>query len=187
MDALARGRNALLIAAALLPVAFACAPGSKGPAVGVSYGPAPGGSGARASDAGAPRGPSPIPEGFRATFTKLNAERVVSHGHAGGRFEVDVWANGPAREAHARPSGDYPVGSVLVMEHHERTMPGTKGPTMMMEKREKGFSPAHGDWRYVTVSASGETKKDGAIEACATCHDEAARDAVFPIAAPPAK
>jgi len=179
VDALARGRHVLLIGAVGLGAAFAagaCSP-APGPAVGVSHGAAPIRS-AAGPDGGAPRAPSPIPTDLKTAFTKLAPERFVSQGHAGARFEMDVWANAPAKEAMGKPSGDYPVGAILVAEHWERQVPGTRGPVMMMEKRDKG-------WRWVTVSASGEVKKDGLIESCAACHEEAARDSVFPLPAPP--
>ncbi len=186
MDALARGRNVLLsraaratasvAAGAAALAATACSP-APGPAVGVSHGPAPVRP-AASTDGGAPRGPSPIPKDLAATFTKLPPERFVSQGHAGARFEMDVWANAAAKEALAKPAGDYPVGAMFVAEHWERQAPGTRGPVMMMERREKG-------WRWVTVSASGEVKRDGAIESCAACHEEAARDSVFPLPPPP--
>jgi hypothetical protein len=50
---------------------------------------------------------------------------------------------------------------------------------MMMVKESKGFSPEHGDWRYVVVSSAGEVVKNGVIDACAGCHDDAPHDRVF--------
>ena len=50
---------------------------------------------------------------------------------------------------------------------------------MMMEKRAKGFAPEHGDWRYVGRRRGGQLVKDGVVESCAGCHDDAPHDGFF--------
>jgi hypothetical protein len=47
----------------------------------------------------------------------------------------------------------------------------------MMEKMPPGFAEAHGDWRYSVVDGKAVTV--GAIESCASCHDEAPHDHLF--------
>ena len=42
---------------------------------------------------------------------------------------------------------------------------------MIMEKKEKGFSPDHGDWRYAVIGSTGALVKDGAVESCAATAD----------------
>ena len=69
----------------------------------------------------------------------------------------------------------------MVQEHFEKSGVGGRGPVMVMEKRAKGFSPEHGDWRYTVVGASGQLVKDGVVESCAGCHDDAPMDGLFPI------
>jgi len=64
------------------------------------------------------------------------------------------------------------------MDHFERT-DGAKGPTMAMEKKPKGYDPAHGDWRWVIVGSNGALLFDGKTERCWGCHDDAAHDRVF--------
>jgi hypothetical protein len=182
MAALVRDRRVLLnalaalaLAGAVLGPSVACGPGTKGGPVGLSTaarggGPrdAAGGGGALATDAGLPD--------YHATFTKVTAERFVSQGHAAGRFEVDVWANEAGKSALADQHGTVPVGAAIVMEHWEG---GKRGPIMMMEKREAGFDPEHGDWRWLVVGSSGAVVKEGKIDSCAGCHGDAPFDHLF--------
>jgi hypothetical protein len=143
---------------------------------------APGGATPRTSqDGGVLDGSASIPTDYRARFTKLNQSRFVSAGHAPGRWDVDVYANEPAQKALASRSRDVPVGAMVVEEHYEKSGPGSAGPVMIMEKRAKGFAPDHGDWRYTVVGASGQLVKDGVVESCAGCHDDAPMDGFFPI------
>lgn len=104
-----------------------------------------------------------------------------SLGHAGGRWEYQLSANDDGRAAFEGKVGEAKVGAKIVMDHVERPS-GDKGPTMVMEKREKGFDPDHGDWRYVVVGAAGNLVFDGKSERCWGCHDDAppGRDHVFP-------
>jgi hypothetical protein len=52
---------------------------------------------------------------------------------------------------------------------------------MVMEKRAKGYAPEHGDWRWTVVGAGGQLVKDGIVESCVGCHDDAPMDGMFPI------
>ena len=45
----------------------------------------------------------------------------------------------------------------------------------------KGFAPEHGDWRYTVVGSAGQLVKDGVVDSCAGCHDDAPTDGLFPI------
>lgn len=113
----------------------------------------------------------------------MNKARFVSTGHATGRWEVDVWANDIAQKALAARAREVPVGAVVVEEHFERSTAADKarGPVMVMEKRPPGFSKEHGDWRWAVVGSQGQLVKDGTIESCAGCHDDAPMDGLFPI------
>jgi hypothetical protein len=161
----------------------ACA--GRAPVVGVSGG---GGreassAGAATEDGGAARSTA-IPADFRESMTKVNHARFVSNGHAAGRFDVDVYANAAGAEALVKERGEVPAGARFVEEHVERggSMAGKVGAIMMMEKRERGFDPERGDWRYVVVGAAGELVKDGVIESCAGCHADAPHDHLFRVA-----
>ncbi len=107
--------------------------------------------------------------------------RFTSLGHAGGRWEYTLLANDDGRAAFEGKVREAKVGAKILMEHVERPS-GDKGPTMAMEKREKGFDPEHGDWRYVVVGAAGNLVFDGKSERCWGCHDDApqGRDHLFP-------
>lgn len=178
MDALARGRRLVLIATAIVSTAIACGASQSGRAVGVSDRVPAGSVKTEIPDAGPRDGAAALPLGYRQTFTKLNRERFVSKGHAAGRWAVDVWANELAQAALAARARDVPVGAMVVEEHYEK---GSAGPVMVMEKREKGYAPEHGDWRWVVVGTSGALVRDGVVEQCAGCHDDAPMDGLFPI------
>jgi hypothetical protein len=128
-------------------------------------------------EAGPPPGPSPLPPDFRASFAKLNHERFPSRGHLHDRFLVDVYANAIAKDAMG--SGKpMPAGAILAKDQYERaSIGGAKlAGVLAMEKKNDGA------WRWIVIDASGQVVKEGAIEACATCHAEASGDSVFPIA-----
>ena len=126
---------------------------------------------------------SPVPADFRTSMTRLTAGRVLSKGHAGGRWDVEVFADPAGAEALLRERWPVPVGARFVEEHFERNDAGA-GPIMMMEKRAAGFDPARGDWRYVAIGTRGDVVKDGVIEGCAGCHGEAPGDHVFRVGEP---
>ncbi len=162
--------------------AFACVAcgGAKerGPAIGSST--APVGGATVSADGGVVSGPplSPLPSDFRTSMTHVTAARFLSKGHAGGRWDAEVYADPAGAEALHAEKWPVAAGTRFVEEHFERS-DGGAGPLMMMEKRPPGFDPAHGDWRYVAVGTRGEVVKDGAIESCAGCHGEAPGDHVF--------
>lgn len=169
-------------------LAIACAGGSGGgPAVGTSD-RVPTTKGAR-RDGGtgeAIDGAVVLPPAYRTSFTKVNKARLVSQGHAAGRWDVDVWANELAQKALASRSREVPVGAIVVEEHFERTADGSSadkrtGPIMVMEKKPAGFSKEHGDWRWSVVGSQGQLVGDGVLEKCAGCHDDAPMDGLFPI------
>lgn len=132
-------------------------------------------------DGGVVDGRALLPVSYRTTFTKVNRTRFVSRGHAAGRWEVDVWANEEAQKALASHAREAPVGAILVAEHYEASSTKGAGPIFMIEKRPAGFSKEHGDWRYVVVGSQGQLVKDGVVEPCAGCHDDAPADGIFPI------
>ncbi|HVJ89860.1 MAG TPA: cytochrome P460 family protein [Labilithrix sp.] len=147
------------------------------------------------SDAGADAfvsGESLLPAAYRSTFTKVNRSRFVSQGHASGRWAVDVWANDVAAKALASRSREVPPGAIVLQEHYERADASSSsvadhdagrpsGPIMLMEKQPPGHSKEHGDWRFAVVGSQGQFVKDGVIESCAGCHDDAPMDGLFPI------
>ena len=130
-----------------------------------------------AADAG-PHGDAGIPADFHTSFAHVS-KRFTSGGHAAGRFDVEIWANDAGAAAFAAERGEAPAGAMLIKEHFERDAQGKPGPTMMMEKRARGFDPPHGDWRYVVVTAAGEVVADGAVPTCVGCHDDAPHDHLF--------
>jgi len=109
--------------------------------------------------------------------------RFLSKGHAGGRWDAEVYADAKGAAAIGVERGAAPEGARLVEEHFERN-DGGAGPIMMMEKRAPGFDTPGGDWRYVAVGARGDVVKDGIVESCAGCHGDAPVDHVFRVGGP---
>jgi len=152
---------------------LACASRAPLDAVGVSTG------GALASHSGPSvpaRIPSPLPVDFRSQLARVSARRFTSGGHAGGRFDADVYVTPSAKDEAWSPRGVTPPGTIVVMEEFDHGK-ATAGPVLMMEKRPPGFDAARGDWRYVVVD--GSEVSDGPLDPCASCHDEAPHDHVF--------
>jgi hypothetical protein len=135
------------------------------------------------ADGGMVPGAPSLPPDYRTRFAKVNRAPLVSHGHASGRWEVDVWVNDAAAKSLAARSRAVPEGAIAVAEHFERTANGrgAAGPIMVMEKRSAGFAARHGDWRWVVVGSRGQLVQDGVVESCAGCHDESPMDGLFPI------
>ncbi len=153
--------------------AISCTP-AREPAVGVSDKPRVSPKPKR------PENPGLVaPADMRSGTSELSSTRVPSLGHASGRWDFVLSANEAGKAALA-PGGDkVAVGAKLVMDHFERGT-GEKGPTMAMEKREAGFDPEHGDWRWIVVGSNGKLVFDGKTERCWGCHDDAPKDRVFP-------
>jgi hypothetical protein len=184
MDSVIRSRRLLLIApfvVASASAALACGASRPEALPGVSDRPAGRAIAPRSRDGGTIDGVSALPSDYRTTFTKVNKSRFVSLGHAAGRWDVDVYANEPARVALAARAREVPVGAIIVQEHFEKSDAGSRGPVMVMEKRAKGYAPEHGDWRWTVVGAGGQLVKDGIVESCVGCHDDAPMDGMFPI------
>lgn len=168
-----RTSSALAAACALLT---ACPP-PEGPAVGLSDKPH---LTRKPSKPPAPTLPTKEPADLRAGTVAVGGQ-APSLGHAGGRWDYLLFANEAGRAALVTkdPAAEAAVGAKLVMDHLERA-DGAKGPTMAMEKKPKGYDPAHGDWRWVIVGSNGALLFDGKTERCWGCHDDAAHDRVFP-------
>lgn len=127
------------------------------------------------AEAGPPPGPSPLPPDFRASFAKLNRARFPSRGHLHDRFFVDVYANDIAKSA-IGSNKPMPAGAIVAKDQYERSVAGEKlAGVLAMQKKDDGA------WRWIVIDAGGRVVQDGAIEACATCHAQAAVDSVFPI------
>jgi len=186
VDAVIRRRRLLLRRSwAAFALASACAAEAcgapSGALVGASDRPAGGAIARGTRDGGALDGAPALPADYHSNFTKVNKARFVSSGHASGRWDVDVYANEPALRALVTRTREAPVGTIIVEEHFEKSSAGGQGPVMVMEKRAKGFAPEHGDWRYTVVGSAGQLVKDGVVDSCAGCHDDAPTDGLFPI------
>jgi hypothetical protein len=181
VDGLGRRRRPLLIA---LGVALAaCAAAGGGEPVGVSAKSAAPRAARDAGGGDAAGAAASLPTGYRASFAKVNKARFASRGHAPGRWDVDVWANEAAQEALATRAREVPAGAVVIQEHYERGGDGAPTPAaiMMMEKMPAGYSKEHGDWRWAAYGSRGQLVRQGVLESCAGCHDDAPMDGLFPI------
>lgn len=109
---------------------------------------------------------------FKSRLKKVG-ERFVSNGHAAGRWEAELFANGLAESVW---SGDesFPVGSELLLSHTERQGDKSDGPVMAMKKGESG-------WSFSVMNSRGEPITGRGLNACDACHKDAPRDHVFPM------
>ena len=182
MDPVVRRRRLFLTVALATSFAVACVRGGAGGGapIGTSDRPTAAGGAKEIKDAGLVDGAGSLPSGYRTTFAKVNKARFVSQGHAQSRWEVDVYANEAAQKALAARAREVPAGAIVVEEHYEKTDKAA-GPVMVMEKKEKGYAPEHGDWRWAVVGSQGQLVKDGVAEGCAGCHDDSPMDGLFPI------
>lgn len=83
------------------------------------------------------------------TYEKMNEAPVPSKTH-GGRF-VDTYVNAVGAAAYKADEGDIPVGTVIVKtswEGKDGRPTDVPGPIFVMQKREAGYAPDHGDWYY---------------------------------------
>lgn len=135
----------------------------------------------RAADAATPVA-AVLPADFRASFAKLGRARFMSRGHLDDRFAVDVYGNAAAQAAFKSDTTPFAPGAMLVKEQFDRTVTGDRPAGILaMEKREAGFDPANGDWRWIVLSPRGELVREGKIEKCAGCHRDSKHDFVFAI------
>ena len=120
-----------------------------------------------------------------ATYRRLTTDRFRSLVH-GNRF-VHVYANEVGADAYLA-GGDIPVGTILVKESVENVdgQPSDiPGPLYIMQKRAKGYAPAHDDWWYAiywaTPPAADRQQFGGPIywrgasprvNYCWKCHDD---------------
>jgi hypothetical protein len=177
------------IACGVATACVACGASQSGPAIGASTGPTASGPSASVDGGVASTGPlpNPLPSDFRSSMTRVSAGHFLSKGHAGGRWDAEVYADPAVADAlrnDAAARAAIPVGARFVEEHFERS-DGGAGPVMVMEKRPPGFDPARGDWRYTAIAAHGAVVKDGLIDGCAGCHGQAAGDHVFRVKSEP--
>ncbi len=95
---------------------------------------------------------------------------------------------------YADPHGDYryeryekagtmPLGSVLAKDSFAVRPDGkvSVGPLFLMEKMNKGFNKASGDWRYTMIMPNGKVAgmtrgKGMSMKFCAECHASVAPD-----------
>jgi hypothetical protein len=103
----------------------------------------------------------------------------ISRGHAGGRFRAELLANAPGSAHLGDAGGNFESGTVFLMKHSENAADAAKGPTLIMEKKAKGFDAVHGDWNYRVIDAAGKLREEGALPRCFMCHDDAPHDRVF--------
>jgi hypothetical protein len=108
----------------------------------------------------------------------------VSLGHAGGRFRATVATNAPGKAHVADAAGGFPAGTVFLMSHVENASDAATGPSLVMEKKNAGFDPAHGDWSYAVVDPKGALLREGTLEPCWRCHSDAPHDYVFSLPGP---
>ena len=67
----------------------------------------------------------------------------------------------------------FAVGSCIVKER--LATPSSKVPEVItvMQKREAGYNPSHGDWEYRVMDGAGKVvQADGKLQFCEGCHSK---------------
>ena len=93
-----------------------------------------------------------------------------------------VYANDLASEAmKAKPSSQFPAGSILVRERLSAVDDKQPQHLMVMIKRARGFNPAANDWEFLSVNgAITKIEKRHKKGSCLDCHtSQKGRDFVF--------
>src|SRR5262249_6537769 len=115
-----------------------------------------------------------------ASYSRLSPAVFASDGHFAGRWIAEIGGNELAASAFPpTPKSAAPVGAVI-LERLADQRSGSPGPTFAMEKRERGYFPEGGDWKYVVASPAGVLEDAGQLQLCARCHAEAGPDFLFP-------
>lgn len=118
-------------------------------------------------------GPAAAAPEFKSRMKRVG-ERFESKGHAAGRWDAELYANGIAESGWSTDS-PFPEGAEFAMEHIERQGDKSSGPVMTMKKGSSGA------WVFGVINARGESLNGRALESCTACHKDAPRDSVFPI------
>jgi hypothetical protein len=115
-----------------------------------------------------------------STFRPVTPTPFVSHGHFDGRWTAELVASPEAASPYVdlRKTSAFPLRSVLLEKLRDRRTLAP-GPWFAMEKRERGYYEAGGDWSYVVLDARGNLEQAGQIDACARCHAQGISDWVF--------
>jgi len=113
---------------------------------------------------------------YATAYQKLNTEKFVSETH--GNRMVDVYVNDIGAAAYFDADAEVPVGTIIVKPSFAKD--GSAGPVFVMEKKEAGFSPDHGDWNYELYNPTagnyiGKTP-DKKVDFCSGCHDNYDRE-----------
>ncbi|HEU4534546.1 MAG TPA: hypothetical protein VFS00_10530 [Polyangiaceae bacterium] len=168
-----RGAVAALARHCALVAAFAlgaptCRPRSEGGAQPAAPVSAPGAS------SGASPGAGPwAPPALGPPRASVDVPPFRALGHAGGRYEVRLWASDPtAYRAGEAP----PAGLVVCAEHREGAEPADADLITCMRREA---APGEGAWRYGVMARGGPWLRVGALGDCAGCHRSAPREGLF--------
>ena len=125
--------------------------------------------------------PLPVPEEFwfrcmPTTAADWSAARE-KHGPHTQRY-IRVYANDAARAALAATKDtQFPAGAVLVKEKRLGAPSAAPEGLAFMIKRTSGSFAATNGWEFLYFPAAGDARRTH--DACARCHQSAARDYVF--------
>ena len=105
------------------------------------------------------------PRGRAAIATHVNP-------HRSNKRYITVFVNGTGKDAmmkSAHPS--FPEGSVIVKQKLLTKDAKTPELLTVMVKRQKGLSPASGDWEYIVTDGNGkQIEAQGFLKNCQSCH-----------------
>jgi hypothetical protein len=111
-----------------------------------------------------------IMDSVAATLCDSRAAQRVPHSpHDDAYFQVFVNDAGlPALES---GKGTYPVGALIVKQKYADAEGKKTELYTLMQKREPGYDPEHGDWEYAIVNQTAkQVLARGRLESCIACH-----------------
>lgn len=119
-----------------------------------------------------------VPANYAAVLERVTPEKTRSRGHAGGLYEVTIFANAAGARLWRERSGPAPSGALFIAEHRS-VLDASPGPLLVMQKRDPGYDRGAGDWQFAWAEPDSKLVRSGRLSDCTACHAAAETDYVF--------
>ena len=118
-----------------------------------------------------------IPADYRSTFVmvrncRMTTEHTAPAGHPTTITNIVVYVNSSSAAAYNANANPLPVGTVVLKEEHDDPGCNHVVAYSLGRKESAGYDPAHGDWHWQHILATGAVETDGRTPTCNTssCH-----------------
>ena len=119
-----------------------------------------------------------VPADPAAVLERLTSVGVRSRGHAGGVYQVTIFAN-PAGAKLWRERLQRALAGALFVAEHRSLEDASPGPLLLMQKQGAGYDPGAGDWQFAWAESPTKLLRSGRLVDCSACHAAAETDYVF--------